>query len=381
MSGPRPAVGGPAARRGVAVLIAEQLRRPVPGGIGTYVTELARALARASATGEVPFEVRLRASRPPAGADPLAGLGLPVDTSVLPGALLVRAWAAGAGAGAGAGSRASVVQATSLAAPGGRDPLVVTVHDLAWRRFPDAFPARGRAWHEAALRRAARRAAAFVVPSAAVAAELVAAGAGIVEGRVHVIEHGADHLPPAGCATAVALLRRLGVTGPFLLAVGTLEPRKNLRRLLDAYQAVRGRLPEPWPLVVAGPSGWGPGLGDLPPGVVLAGQVGEGDLAGLYGRARLLAYVPLSEGFGLPVVEAQRAGLPVVSSDVPAAGGATLLVDPFDRQEIASGLLAVATDDRLRSRLAAAGGARAGGLTWEASAAAHLRVWEALADA
>lgn len=370
-------MSGRTAVRRTAVLLAEQLRRPVPGGIGTYVTELARALARAGAAGEVPFEVRLRASRPPTGPDPLAALGLPLDTAALPGVLLVRAWAAGAGAGV----RAAVVQATSLAAPGGRDPLVVTVHDLAWRRFPDAFPARGRAWHEAALRRAARRAAAFVVPSAPVAADLVASGAGIVAGRVHVVEHGADHLPPADDAAATALLARLGVAGPFLLAVGTLEPRKNLRRLLDAYRAVRGRLPEPWPLVVAGPAGWGPELRHLPAGVLLAGRVGGGELAGLYRRARLLAYVPLSEGFGLPVVEAQQAGLPVVSSDVPAAGGATWLVDPFDPEGIAAGLLAVAADDGLRRRLTAAGAARAGGLTWATSAARHVALWEALAGA
>ena len=189
--------GGPPA--GPVTVVAEQLRRGVPGGIGTYVAGLARGLAACAAGGALPFPVRLYASRPPREGDPLEGLGLPVDTSRLPGRLLERAWAAGTGLG----HQSGLVHATSLAVPGGRDPIVVTVHDLCWRRLPHAYPRRGRAWHEAALRRAGRRAVAFVVPSAAVAGELAEAGVGIGAERIHVVEHGADHLPgPDEAATA-----------------------------------------------------------------------------------------------------------------------------------------------------------------------------------
>lgn len=356
------------------VVVAEQLRRAVPGGIGTYVIGLSGGLAALAAAGRLGFPVRLHASRPRPGADPLAALGLPAASSRLPGAVLVRAWSAGAAVP----GQPAVVQATSLAVPSGRPPLCVTIHDLCWRRFPDAYPRRGRAWHEAALRRAARRAAAVVVPSAAVRDELCASGAGITEDRVRVVEEGADHLPPADDPGASRLLASLGVEGPFLLAVGTLEPRKNLERLVTAYGLARERLPEPWPLVVAGPDGWGPRLSRRT-GVHLAGHTGAAVLAALYGRSRCCAYVPLAEGFGLPVVEAMAAGTPVVSSDVPSAGGASLVVDPAAVEAIAEGLVAAASDEDTRGRLVEAGRRRAGELTWQRCAEAHVSVWEELA--
>ena len=161
--------------------------------------------------------------------------------------------------------------------------------------------------------------------------------------------------------------------------MGTLEPRKNLPRLFAAYELSRDRLPEPWPLVVAGPDGWGPTLGEaLPAGVVLAGRVDAAVLAGLLAWARACAYVPLAEGFGLPVVEAMRAGTPVVSSRVPAAGGATLLVDPLRPEEVAEALVTAAVDEPVRARLVAAGAERAVGLTWAAAAEGHVRIWKGI---
>ena len=346
-----------------ALIVVEQLRRPVPGGIGTYVRGLLRGLS---------MDVTLWASRPPRHPDPLSALG-PLVTSRLPGALLVRAWDMGIGRPPG---RPDVLHATSFAVPPPGDvPLSVMVHDLAWRHFPEAYPARGRRWHEAALGRALRRARLLVVPSPAVADDLLAAGA--PANRVEVVEEGCDHLAPPDEEAADGLLRRIGVEGDFLLTVSTLEPRKNLPRLLAAYEAARHRLPEPWPLVVAGPTGWGPavrpGLG-----VVLAGHAGGGALTALYRRARLLAYVPLREGFGLPVVEAMSCATPVVASAVPSAGGAALEVDPFDVDAMAAALVRAATDDGLRAALVDAGRVRAAGLTWERAARRHVELWEAI---
>jgi len=369
------------------VLVAEQLRRPVPGGIGTYVRGLTKGLAAMGPDGP---DVALWASRAPRGApDPLAELG-PVIASPLPAPLLVRAWDAGwAGLGGWpgsggrvmAGGRADVVHAPSFAVPPRREaPVAVTVHDLAWRQVPDAFPTRGRRWHEAALARALDRASLFVVPSRATADALVAAGARVP--TVEVVDEGSDHLPHPDHVAADAVLAGLGVTTPFLLSVGTLEPRKNLPRLLAAYRAARPRLPEPWPLVVVGPPGWGgrsaPATDGDDEGVMATGWVDDAVLASLYGRARVVAYVPLLEGFGLPALEAMAAGTPVVASPMPSLGGAALEVDPGDIASIADGLVVAATDDAVRATLVGAGRRRAASLTWEAAARAHVELWRSL---
>ena len=352
-------------------LVVEQLRRTVPGGIGTYCWGLLAGLGTLVAEGTAVPTMELVASATRERPDPLASWGLPVHAVGLPGPILTRSWDRGSTAGV----RGSVVHASSLAAPSGRGrALVVTVHDLGWRQVPDAYPRRGRRWHEAAFGRARAQARRLVVPSVSVADAVVAAG--VDAARVVVVEHGGDHLPPPDPGATEALLHRLGVTGSFMLAVGTLEPRKNLVRLVEAHRRAQDRLPEPCPLVVVGPSGWG----DAVPagGAVLAGAVPAPVLAGLYGRACLLAYVPLLEGFGLPPLEAMSAGTPVVSSPVPSTGGAALEVDPTDVDAIAGALVTVATDGRARQDLVAAGRRRAAARTWRASAEEHLALWASL---
>lgn len=383
----------------------EQLRRPLPGGIGRYARGLVGGLSGLDAGERSGLEAELLASRPPhppaAGpgdgdrrpGDPLAALGLPVRSSVLPRTVLTRAWDRGLVA---APASYDVVHSVSLAAPpvrrgrapgGGAPALVVSVHDLAWRAHPRATTARGRRWHEAALRRALRRADALLTPAGAVADELRSLGAR--NDAVVVVPFGADHLPPPDEAGADALLARVGVRGPFLLSAGTLEPRKNLRRLTLAYADARPALPEPWPLVVVGPRGWGDGgLGGGPPvdGTVATGPVSDGVLAALYRRARAFAYVPLTEGYGFPPLEAMGAGTPVVAgtgvpSVAPAPGEApaALCVEPTSTEAIAGALVAAATDEALRSDLVARGTALHRTRTWRRCARAHVALWERLA--
>lgn len=355
------------------LLVVEQLRRAVPGGIGTYTHGLLQGLA---AMGDDAPARSLHASRSRSDPDPLAALGLPVLASPLPAPLLTRAWDRGA---LGAPGRTDVVHATSLAFPAASRsaPLSVMVHDLAWRDVPEAYPPRGRRWHEGALQRAIKGARLLLVPAAPAADALLAAGAR--PDRVEVVEEGCDHLPAADVDGARRILDRLGVRDGFLLTVGTLQPRKNLRRLLEAYALVRKDLPEPWPLVVVGPAGWGDALpaSAVPHGVVLAGEVRGAELAGLYRLSRCLAFVPLVEGFGLPPVEAMRECTPVVASAVPsvAGTGAALEVDPYDVRSIAYGLRHASSDDRVRSTLVTAGLERSRELTWEAAARRHVELW------
>jgi glycosyltransferase involved in cell wall biosynthesis len=355
------------------LVVAEQLRRPAAGGIGTYTQGLLQGVA-ALGEGDRP-EVELLASRPPGGRhgrDPLAELGHPVRSSGLPGPLFTAALDHGL---LRAPHDADVVHAVSLATLEPRQAvLVVTIHDLLWRAVPEAYPARGRRWHESALRRALARADRFVVPTEAVAAELRSEGA--ARDAVAVIPMGADHLPPPDEEAASARLDRLGVEGPFLLSVGTLEPRKNQIRLLQAYAQIRSRLPGRWPLILVGPEGWGE---RLPPqrGAVLAGSVPAAELSALYARARLLVYVPLVEGFGLPPVEAMSLGAPVVASRLPSTGDAAFEVDPRDTDSIAEGMLRVALDDELRAELVRRGREHTAALSWSSIARQHLAVWRA----
>jgi glycosyltransferase involved in cell wall biosynthesis len=359
-------------------VVVEQLRRAVAGrvsGIGTYTLGLLQGVAAL----DDPPRLVLHASRGP-DPDPLASFGHEVRTSRLPGRLLTRAWDRGLLGAPGPPS--DVVHATSLAFPAiaKSAPMSVMVHDLAWRDVPEAYPRRGRRWHEAALQRAIGGAVRLVVPARSAADALLAAGAPV--DRVEVIPEGSDHLPPADRAEAERILAALGVREGYLLTVSTLQPRKNLRRLLQAYAKARPELPEPWPLVVVGEEGWGDAIapGEIPHGVLLAGEVQGAALAGLYRRARCLAFVPLAEGFGLPPVEAMRECTPVVASAVPsvAGTGAALEVDPMDIASIASALVRASSDDRVRAELVTAGLERTRELTWRTAAEQHVAMWESM---
>jgi glycosyltransferase involved in cell wall biosynthesis len=351
-----------------ALVVAEQLRRDAPGGIGTYVRGLVEGLGQAS------LPPHLWASRQRGRVDPLDLLGAPVITSRLPSQLLTRAWDRNH---VKAPEGFDVVHATSLAIPASAGPMTAMIHDLAWRQVPEAFPARGRRWHEAALGRAIERCTKFIVPSSQTANDLIEAG--VAAKSVEVIAHGSDHLPPPDDEGGQERLRAAGVDPdqPYLLAVGTLEPRKNLVRLLEAYQLARPRLPEPWPLVIVGASGWGNAL-DRAEGVAIVSGASDAELVSIYEGARTMAYVPLLEGYGLPVVEAMSLEVPVVVSSVPAAGDAGYRVDPLNTAAIAEALVRVSSDDALRRDLIVAGRNVASRHTWRASAAAHVNVWESL---
>ena len=356
-------------------VVAEQLLRPVPGGIGRYVRALTDHLPAVAAAdrGAVTWIV----GHHPAGRLAAAGL-VPAVTARLawPGRVATRTWVTLRRPRLPAGVLADldIVHATSAAVPprGGR-PLVATVHDLAFRHYPDAYPAAGRRYHDRAARIVAGEAARVIAVSQATADDLTELY-GVEPARISVVPLGVEPPGAADQPAAARLLADLGVRGPFLLAVGTMEPRKNLPRLLAAFGEVTDELPDHF-LVVAGPVGWGPTLRPTWDSVrvKLAGPVGDPVLRALYRTAEGLAYPSLYEGFGLPVVEAMAHGLPVLTSDRSSlpevAGDAAVLVDPLDRGAIAKGLVRLVTDSALRRRLADAGPRRAARFTWPATAA------------
>ena len=233
-------------------------------------------------------------------------------------------------------------------------PLVVTVHDLAVIRHPEAFNSWTRTYSRLLLPRLARAASRVIAVSEFTAREAVEL-LGVDEGRVRVIPHGVEEpFTPYGPAAG----------GEYVLAVGTLEPRKNLPRVVLAAERAGVDVR------VVGAAGWGE------VGVESVGYVDDAELARLYRGAAALVYPSLYEGFGLPVLEAMASGTPVVTAtgSAPAelARGAAVLVDPLDVVALAAGIEEAM---RRREELRAAGLERARAFTWEAAAKATAEIY------
>jgi glycosyltransferase involved in cell wall biosynthesis len=243
-----------------------------------------------------------------------------------------------------------------------RVPLVVTFHDLAVLRHPETFNRWTRAYSRLALPQVAKAARRLIAVSEFTKHELLEL-LDVPEQKVRVIPNAVG--PPFEAQGEAA-------PGDYVLAVSTLEPRKNLPRLLEAYR--RARL-NGLQLLVAGAPGWG-GVRVEGDGIRWLGEVRDDDLARLYRGARCVAYVSLYEGFGLPVLEAMACGAPVVAGRNDAseavAGGAAVLVDPLDPDAIAAGLAeAIDRSDELR----ALGLERARAFDWREVARATVDVY------
>jgi glycosyltransferase involved in cell wall biosynthesis len=280
--------------------------------------------------------------------------------------------------------RADLVHAPlpSAVPPVGRHQrLVVTVHDLAFRLYPAMYPPPWRALYGLGLRRAIRHAHMLLTCSRHTADDLIRAGAPQRRIRVTWL---APSLPVGGDDPGPAL-DRLRIPRPYVLFVGTLEPRKNVARLIGAYRKAIAAKGLRHALVLVGPRGWRAESVDrelaLPgPGrIVRTGRVDPGDLDALYKGADLFCYPSLYEGFGLPVVEAMARGVPVVCSNTSSlpevAGSAALQVDPTSVEDLAAAISAVLADDGARARMAEAGPPQAARFSWERTAAETLEAY------
>jgi glycosyltransferase involved in cell wall biosynthesis len=273
----------------------------------------------------------------------------------------------------------------NCALPGAKS--VTTIHDLTAVLFPQYHTRQVRETLAEKFRFAQTQADAVICVSESAKRDAVEY-LELDPARVHVVHHGVDPsfcpLPPASVADA---LRPMGLMQEgYILHVGTIEPRKNLVRLVQAYQRLCQRLQTTPRLVLAGMKGWlyedvlteveALGLEDR---VILAGHVDGELLPALYNGARLFVYPSLYEGFGLPVLEAMACGVPVVTSNTSSlpevAGDAAMLVDPYDVTGIAEAMEQILGDNDRVTTLRRRGLARAARFTWEAAARETLKVY------
>lgn len=270
-------------------------------------------------------------------------------------------------------------------------PKLLTVHDLSFIRDPDSSSPSLRSYLQVVVRRSVQRASHILADSQSTKDDIIELYRTPAD-RITVLYSGVDPAfqPIRDHAPLAQVRRRYGLgDAPFVFSLSTLQPRKNYRRLIEAFEIALGNTH--FRLVLAGSRGWmHEELFDevrrrhLETRVLFPGFVSDADLPSLYSAAEVMAYPSLYEGFGLPVVEAMACGTPVLASTAPClpeiAGQAALLVDPYDVHAIADGLTRLTRDEQLRARLVEKGLARAQEYSWQESARKLLTLYSQMAQ-
>lgn len=336
-----------------------------PTGVGRYITELGLALSELGVELR-PYSVSLRGR----SGDGVAHWRIPAKAAHLSWRKVNRP------AISQLVGDTALVHGTNFILPAlGKSKGVLTIHDLSFdtqrgfggnRRLSIMVP-----W-------SLEQASAVIVPTTAVAAE-VAARYGYPSELIFVTPEGvAPSFFDAKPMTDMELAK-LGISRPFVIVVGTLQPRKNLIRLVDAWQSIASQLAG-WNLVLVGQQEEGTEIPAVS-GVVATGWVDDKVLHGLLASAELSCSPSLYEGFGLPALEAMAAGTPTLVGDYPAAlevvGDPALMVDRMDPDDMAEKVLRLAQDEDMRRRLAAAGRNHASTFTWQRTALATIDAYEA----
>lgn len=268
-------------------------------------------------------------------------------------------------------------------------PTVVTVHDLAFLRYPDQLPKSRRTWLIAATRLSARRARKIITVSQATANDLQA-WLNIPDDRIQAIPLATSGKVERVQGTSLEVFQmKWNIDRPYILAVGTLEPRKNLPTLLRAFAKIKNDVEHQ--LVLVGPEGWLTGelkstldelnLGDR---VRLTGFVSDEELGGWYSGADLYVFPSFYEGFGLPAIEAMRCGAPVLASDNSAfpevVGDAGVLIPAEDVDVWSESIRELLRDQSRRLHLRDLGFARADAFSWDRTAQETYRVYKDVAS-
>ncbi|MBL8154833.1 MAG: glycosyltransferase family 4 protein [Anaerolineae bacterium] len=268
---------------------------------------------------------------------------------------------------------------------------LLTVHDLSFVRVPESASPRLKAYLDTLVPRSLKRADYVLADSLATKQDIVDLYRTEAE-RVEVLLSGVDPVfCPSDSVNFLPIRKKYRIgNSPYLLAVGTVQPRKNYARLIEALSILRAAGLEV-ELVIAGGKGWledpiyaALDQFDMRPHVHFIGFAAEEDLPILYSNALCSVFPSLYEGFGLPILEAMACGTPVVTSNVSSmpevAGDAALLVDPYDVEAIAHAVRRLIEDSNLRQSLVQSGLDRAKQFTWEKSARQLLQVYQRLLD-
>ena len=360
-------------------VVVEQLLAPVPGGTGRYARQIAAALARHAPDG---WRVRtLTAWHRDVSAAHIPEIGAPHR---LPAGhrVLAEAWMRGLPPT----PRATSVHGATPLMPTRARRGAVTVHDVVPWTHPETLTPRGVAWHRRIIERSVAAGFEVVVPTRAVGDALTEIFPQL-RSRLQVIGHGVTSLPVPGDAADRRV--RLGLPERYLVTVATLEPRKGLDVLIAALAVGEPGVP---PVVAVGQPGWGgvslagsaAAAGLAADRVIGVGRIDDADLAAVLDGATALVAPSRAEGFGLPVLEAMAAGLPVICSDdaalVEVAGGAAVVVPRGQAEPLAQAMAAVCDDADRRARLRAAGLLRAADFSWQDAAERLWRVHRRLAE-